>query len=670
MDHALPVDVCLVSMPYAAVERPSIALGLLKASLRGTGLGARCLYPNIEFAQEIGLRVNQLLCDLDAEVLVGEWTFASAAFPDFRPDDSAYLASVVRMLKGNPRARRACPSLDFEGFLRGLRARAEAFVDRVAERVLDLRPRVVGCTSIFQQHCASLALLRRIRELDPGVATMIGGANCEGPMGRVAANEFGWLDFVVSGEADEVFPRLCRSIVRHGKEAAAQRVPYGTMVGRELARRALRLRMLEAEPPRATLEDMDAAAVPDYGDYFAELRAMVPEGDVAPGLVMETSRGCWWGAKHHCTFCGLNGTGMEHRAKSPARVLDEMSALAEQYDMRHFATVDNILAFSYFKTVLPALASQAEPYSFFFETKSNLSREQVKLLADAGIRWIQPGIEGLHDEALRTIDKGCTALTNVQLMKWAREYAVRLSWTILVKMPGDDDAWYAEMAEWLPLIEHLQPPLGVSPVQYHRFSPYFSRPRDFGLDLVPKESYRSVYPLDPRGLADLAYYFDDRAERAGAGARSDAGLVALGKKVMAWQYAWRREMALTLDNSSTDHVDVDAPLLVAHEVEQGLRVEDTRHCATAREHVVDGLACEVLRASDTAQTRESLARYLARKRGLEPGAAQLEAALEELRARKLCLFLDGKVLSLAVMGDQYRGFPAFDFPGGYLRAKH
>jgi radical SAM superfamily enzyme YgiQ (UPF0313 family) len=39
---------------------------------------------------------------------------------------------------------------------------------------------------------------------------------------------------------------------------------------------------------------------------------------------METARGCWWGAKHHCTFCGLNQNDMAFRAKSPQCAMDEL----------------------------------------------------------------------------------------------------------------------------------------------------------------------------------------------------------------------------------------------------------------------------------------------------------------------------------------------------------
>ena len=52
----------------------------------------------------------------------------------------------------------------------------------------------------------SLALLRRVKELDPSVVTMLGGANCEAEMGWAAIRAFPWVDFVVpDGES-----------VRHG----------------------------------------------------------------------------------------------------------------------------------------------------------------------------------------------------------------------------------------------------------------------------------------------------------------------------------------------------------------------------------------------------------------------------------------------------------------------
>lgn len=132
---------------------------------------------------------------------------------------------------------------------------------------------------------------------------------------------------------------------------------------------------------------------------------------------------------------------------------------------------------------------------------------QVELLKRAGIVWLQPGIESLHSAVLELMDKGLQGWQNVQLLKWCRELGVRLSWNLLWGFPGEEDGWYAEMAEWFPVLEHLQPPGGTSRVRYDRFSPYHKRAQDFGLALRPATAMRHVYPLAEPDLADLAYFF-------------------------------------------------------------------------------------------------------------------------------------------------------------------
>jgi len=49
------VDVCLVTMPLASAERPSLGLGLLKGAPEQTSPVTTCLYPNLTFAEQIGV---------------------------------------------------------------------------------------------------------------------------------------------------------------------------------------------------------------------------------------------------------------------------------------------------------------------------------------------------------------------------------------------------------------------------------------------------------------------------------------------------------------------------------------------------------------------------------------------------------------------------------------
>ena len=643
------VDVCLVSMPYAAPQRPSIALGLLKACLAQNDIQAIALYPNIWFAEEIGLYKYVAISESPPHLLMGEWTFSGLAFPNFQPDHSEYLSTIES--DKNPIKTQA---------LWRVRSQAAAFIDRVAQSILDLQPRIVSCSSMFQQHCASLALLRRIRELNPEVITLMGGANCEGSMGLATHREFSWVDFVASGEGDDLFYKLCRQLLDKGRDIEPAELPYGV-----LGPAHRRSSLVAKEAPRASVQSLEGIPIPDYDDYFQTLHTSKLSPYIEPGLPIETSRGCWWGQKNHCTFCGLNGGGMTYRSKSPTRVVDEFVQLSQRYGLRKFQVVDNILAMNHINTVLPMFAALKEPYSIFYETKANLKRQQVQQLAEAGVRAIQPGIESMHDSALKLLNKGNTAVINVQLLKWAREFGIDVAWNFLVGAPGESGEWYAEIIQWLPWIVHLEPPSGMSPIRYDRFSLYHERPADYGLTLKPNRAYSYVYPLSPEALADLAYYFEDCTHLTGEklpdenGSKSDGKDMRIKPEHQAleeWVDQW-----IELFHSETPPV-----LEITDDDGERLKIVDTRPCATDNELNLEGLAYQVYMVCDRALTQRELIKALRENYGIDASWSDIQPAADELVSRKILLELNGRLLSLAVRGP----IPPFpnerELPGGYM----
>lgn len=601
--------IVLVQMPYAAIEHPSLALGLLQSEMQRRGLPCRSIYPNLDWRRQLGSNAYHAICATLAEDLVGEWTFSEAAFGAIPEHEEAFLRRVCSRAT---LARRSEP----QEILRNARAQAGAFLDELVERILAMKPRVVGCSSTFQQHCSSLALLRRLKARDPNLVTVMGGANCEGPMGVAIMRNFGWIDYVVSGEADQVAGPLFSALLEGRPER-----PYGVLSQRPESWEG---------PPRATFNAMDQVVVPVYDDYFQELERSGL--DLLPGLLMETSRGCWWGQKHHCTFCGLNAGGMGYRSKSGPRVLAEMETLSERYQLGGFEVVDNILDHAHLKTIMPELAARPKPLRFFYETKSNLKRAQLELLARAGVLWIQPGIESLHDEVLRLMDKGSTALMNLQLLKHSREYGIRVVWNFLACFPNEKDEWYEEMAAWLPLVHHLQPAGGVSPIRYDRFSPYHSHPERYGISIRPSSTYQAVYPLPAAELDDLAYFFEDQATRPDR-LMNSPGRAAVQAAVEVWKTAFWGAVPCILSM-------VDKP--------DGLDIVDTRAVATHRHYLLSGRERELLLECET------------------PRRLQPEPALEMLMENKLLIHLGGYYLALPVAGDLPRLPRNEDFPGGYF----
>ncbi len=658
------VDVVLVLMPYAAIERPSIALSILKSVLDQERITSSVVYGNLMFAEEIGVYAHDIIGKTQSHSLGGEWTFASAAFPGFEGNEDGFFEHIGPGLAGlMPLVRRHGGQGSMRGILRAVRRRTPDFVDRLARRVLEARPRIVGCSSTFQQHCASLALLRRIKELDPSVVTVIGGANCEQSMGLATHRECPWLDYVVSGEGEEVFRALCLAVMGgdNAYDPSRDLLP-GQAIGPAFRRMdaATQLQVV----PRARIENMAQSPMPDYSDYFAHLRERQVGFYINPGLLIETSRGCWWGAVSHCTFCGLNGTSMGFRSKPAAQAETEFETLAKTWGIKTFEVVDNILDMGYLKSLVPALAEHRAGYDIFFETKANLSRDNLKRLSEAGIRWLQPGIESLDDDILRAIAKGATTRQNLQLLKWSHDYGIYILWILLYDIPGEDDAIYARMAEWLPLIEHLQPPSGFSFIQFNRFSPYHQRPGEFGLTLSPDRSYGFVYPWAAESIEQFAYFFDDyTVDRDHVGSIAEAprrpGLATLQAAMAAWQMSWSAQM-----NASAEHQVL--PHLIAEDAGGRVILFDSRACRSAERIELDGLAADVYRACDRAQTRTLLERTLAALPGGAPDWDEVEAVLADLSARKVLLALDDWYFALAT-----RAAPSAlniaRYPGGRLR---
>ena len=139
----------------------------------------------------------------------------------------------------------------------------------------------------------------------PDTFIVMGGANCEATMGVETVRQFAFVDAVVSGEADQVFAELAARIVarRVDRRHSGRHHPG---VGRR------RRRACGPAPTAPAVTDLDALPYPDYTDFFAQFERSRFGRRWQPSVFVETSRGCWWGERMHCTFCGLNGATMAY----------------------------------------------------------------------------------------------------------------------------------------------------------------------------------------------------------------------------------------------------------------------------------------------------------------------------------------------------------------------
>lgn len=432
---------------------------------------------------------------------MGEWVFAAAAreaapSPEGTgPEDLRYITEVFRP---------DCPEHEFVSrLLLVLAAREGAadFIERCVDRVDWSRYAILGVSTSFQQNMASLAFARRVKARFPHILIVFGGANCQGEMGVELHRRYGFIDAVCLGEGDRVFPELVR---RHLAGESAGGLP-GIVLRAADGSSVLPAREVEQ------VEDLDSLPYPDLSDFYDQRQALPAAAQYDPAVVFETARGCWWGAKHHCTFCGLNGRTMAYRSKSQARAYDELTHLASRYG-RDVINTDAILDMRYFDEFLPRLAADGPAVTMFWQMKANIRPEQLALLSRAGIKRVQPGIEALDTELLVLMKKGCTMLQNVQFLKLAAESGLSVAWNLLYGFPGDTPESYARTARLMPSLRHLQPPNSTGRVLADRFSPYFQRPESFDIRLEPAPGYRFIYPFEDGSVRQLAYHFHMRSD--------------------------------------------------------------------------------------------------------------------------------------------------------------
>jgi ribosomal peptide maturation radical SAM protein 1 len=616
-------------MPFGTIFYPSLGLSLLKASLAGDPVLVRVRYFAIRFAELIGHATYERIAVNGSFVqreLAGEWVFASALSPQTSEDIEGYVDEILvkrkAAMSGSPVRKK-----DLAMVMR-VRSRVDEFLDECVEDVLREQPQLVGFTSVFQQHVASLALARRLKQACPSTFIVFGGANCEGPMGAETLRQFPFVDAVVSGDGDLVFPDLVRRVTRGESVGGLQ----GVRTRDRLAWEFLSQQFPNAPPVR----NMDALPYPDYSDYFEQYNASRLRRWV-PGVLAETSRGCWWGERKHCTFCGLNGTTMTYRSKSPARALDELQWLSATYPNSSIQLVDNILDMGYFKTLLPELASRGLNFQLFFETKSNLHKEHVRILRAAGVYGIQPGIESFSDPILNLMQKGVSGIQNVQLLKWCKELGVEVIWNLIWGFAGEPAEEYERMTALVPSLMHLAPPYFVSRLRLDRFSPNFADAERLGFtDVRPLRSYRYVYRLPEPVLANLAYYFAYGYRDQQEPARYAAPLL---RSLARWQRAHAR--------CDLFSVDLGECLLI-----WDLRTDMRGEAAPVT--VLDGLERRLYLACDAACELDRLVALAEADGGGAHPASDIAGRLEGLVRAGLMMQSGRRYLSLAIPLGEYR----------------
>jgi ribosomal peptide maturation radical SAM protein 1 len=540
-------EIFLVNMPFAGLHLPSLALTQLKSVLDsefGERVSVEIFYLNHDLAHYMGVDLYKYVSILSKGLWVGGWFFRQLAFPELADNTEEYF-------------RRFYPRQDeqtrmFKHVIREKRQGLDDFLDElIAKYHLD-RAGIVGFTSMFFQNAACFAMARKLKERNPDIIIVMGGANCEVPMGDAIVKNVGQIDFVFSGPALKSFPEFVGYCLEQEMEKCHRIDGVFSKTNRVLWPPQAASGEVEGSSdvvyvgPMGEELDINARIELDYGPFLDLVEQNFPNGEVETVLLFETSRGCWWGERSQCTFCGFNGANIHYRVMSPERAIEQFESLF-RYTSRcpRLWAVDNIMPKNYPKEVFAHLDTPPG-VAIGYHLRVDLSEEDVQMLSKGGVKAAQPGIEALATPTLKLMRKGTTAFRNLLFLKHCVMHDVSPWWNFLVGFPGEDkdvaEGVYKKYLRDIPLLLHLPPPIGVNPIRFDRYSHYFCHPEQYELDLRPFDFYELAYPFDEEVLADLAYFFaDDRNFKAQYFTTTIKWIGKLREKVNLWWTRWHGE---------------------------------------------------------------------------------------------------------------------------------
>jgi len=486
-------NVLLVSMPWAPFQEPSLGLSILSSVLNGKGIANEIKYFNLLLLKYLKATTYYNLAEIQG---VNEFLFSSTFEAKISTDQIQILDKTLSLLlQSNQRIQGISTKAEYFDFL--LKIRNEIiphFLDDCVRQIELNNYSMVGFTCMFDQTIANLALAKLLKKKQPNLLICFGGYALEGDVGLQILKSFDFVDLVSNGDGEPNITDLASYSINKCNIETIYNISYrqNGQIKTNLKKKI----------------QIDNSPDPNYADFFNEIESLKTKWKVQISpkvLSVESSRGCWWGQKSHCVFCGIDEDTLKYRQKSADNVIKMFDRMSSTYPEFTFRLVDYILPHQYFQTVLPKLSDRKEKLKISCEMKSNINYENFQLLSKAGFIQVQPGIESFSTNVLKKMKKGVSAIQNVLTLKLGKKLGFQVDWNLLYGFPNDEVEDYKPFLAIIPSLYHFNAPHSCTNVLVTRFAPLQSRPEDFG---IKKTSAHRSYKLIFSNLFRIANEFE------------------------------------------------------------------------------------------------------------------------------------------------------------------
>ncbi len=470
--------IVLISTPWPLFNRPSVQLGTLKAFVKQKmpGLQVDTRHAYLSIAEVLGYNLYE---EISERTWLAESLYAGLLYPDRASTISKFWK---KKSSGLPLAHKQ----DFGKLLLKLEQSSAQILDSEAWQ----KNLLTGFSICLGQLTSSLYFINEIKKRAPDLKIVVGGSACAGTLGESLIRTFPGIDFLISGEGELPLVHLIKSLTISQNDSHMVPIPglisrHGDLLDQGISQ----------------VSDLDGLPVPEYDDYFDQVKTLGQGKAFLPKIPMEISRGCWWRKKigtdsiSGCAFCNLNLQWQGYRAKTHDKTIKELEALTARYQLLSVSFMDNLLPAKGLEQLFGRIQEMEKDLRLFCEIRATTPRKVLEAMGAAGMREVQVGIESLSTSLLKKLNKGTTAIDNIEIMKNCETPGLpHLTGNLILTFPSSDEQDVKETLTNLNFILPFRPLKGI-PFWLGYGSSVWQMPNAYGIKRVRNHPfYAHLFP--------------------------------------------------------------------------------------------------------------------------------------------------------------------------------
>jgi len=560
--HCDKKNVLLISMPYAGITIPSIQLPILEGYLKERGINVKTKNLYLKAAEFYGFNNYNFLVDVPNDSYTAQMVFSKYVFPEhWKNTEDKFRKYFDGIMSKNETIQK---NFSFENYVE----RTDKFYNWIIENVEWRSYDIIGFTLNYGQFLPSLAIAKKIKEIDPEKKIIFGGSRTIDKLGMRVLEVFDYVDFIVSGDGEDSLYLLAsdfqnyksvpRLIYKEGNEVIFNKTD--------------------------TVVDINSSPLPSFDSFFEELNSTSEEikqcFHLYGRLPVEISRGCWW---NKCTFCSLNAFHSCYREKNIDRIVEEIKFLSDKYRILTFQIIGNTLPKKDYRPLFEKIKNLGRDFTLIAEARAGLLKsEDYRLMKEAGFTAIQTGIEAFSQNYLRKMNKGVRVIDNIAALKFCKENGIYNEYNLVVNYPNEEKIDFEETNRNIQLFKQYLDPPQLSYLRVGFGSYIYNNPEMFNIEKLDYLNIDKI--MYPEEFLEKGFnFFYDFKRKEDLGKNDWESLAA----------DWKKEREKWMAEENKKKMPIDKFVFYFIDGENYLKIYDKRNTENVNIYVLNKLERDI-----------------------------------------------------------------------------